>query len=144
MNTYIWYANEEICVNVCTVSLKVLVRLDFHLDHQITSCTTHPCVSFLRYSKIYTVINTFWNVYRLSDGLVNQPFSTAAIAWVTNHATDTITISANLLDHEWALANGLETCTCTSAAFALTGSWLRFGTFACSADICTTKVDSFL
>lgn len=44
------YAYVKIGVNICSVSFEVGMRLDLHLDHQVSSWTTKALISLLRYS----------------------------------------------------------------------------------------------
>jgi hypothetical protein len=101
-------------------------------------------MSFLGYSKIDTIIDALWNVYCLLDGLMSYSLASAGSTRVSYHSSYTVTIAANLLNHERSLSYCLKTSSSTSAALAALCSWLSFAALACATEIGSSKLDLLL
>lgn len=101
-------------------------------------------MSFLRNSEVYAIINSFWNVYCLLDLLMSSPFSTACCAGIANHLTNSVAIPADLLNHEWALPDCLETSTSACSTFCTSSPWLCFASLTSAAEVCSAKLHGLL
>ena len=106
-------------MNVGTLSFKVGVRLDFHLDNQVTCGATLPSMALFGDTQVHSIVYTFRHVNLLFDCAVLGTSTSTSHTRTANDSTSAITISTDLLHHEGSLLYSLVALTAT----ATTGGW---------------------
>lgn len=137
--TYVCYTDEKLCVHVRSISLEEWMRLHLDLNHQVAGWTTQASITLLGHAKVHTGVDALRNVDRLLDLLISDTLAAARGTRIAYDSALAITVATHLLNHERSLANGLESCTATSAARALTSARLSLGSLAGSADVCARE-----
>ena len=94
-------------------------------------------MSFLRYPKIHSIINSLWYINGLSYLTMSSSLSSACHAWASDYLTCTSTVTADLLDHEGSLSYSLKSLSTTGTANCWGGTW-----FALTSLTCWTYVSS--
>lgn len=131
-------------MDVGAVALEVRMRLHLNLDHEVAGRATEARIALLRYAQVHAIVHALRNVYRLLHLLVRRATASARHAWTLDHSACSIAVAADLLDHERALADGLEACTATGAAPRLAGARLRSRALAGRADVRAAERDALL
>lgn len=70
--------------------------------------------------------------------------SSTSDTWTSNDLSNSIAVSAHLLNHKWSLSDCLESLSTAASASNWGCSWLRFRTFASATNISSWKGHSFL
>ena len=126
-------------MHVGSVTLEVRMCLYLDLDHEVAGRTTESGVALLGDAQVHARVDTLRYVDRLLNLLISQTLASACRARVAYHCALTITVAANLLDHEGTLAYSLETSSTARAACALSSARLRLRSLACTADVCSRE-----
>lgn len=106
--------DEQICVDVGPFSLKVSMRFYLNVNDQVTCWRSYSCVPFLRYSQVHAVVNSLRNAYAFLHLTMASASASACNTGTLDDLANTIAVATDLLDHEWSLANRLETLTTTT------------------------------
>ena len=121
-NTYICYTDKEVGMDVGAVTLKVGMRLDLYLDHEVAGRAASTGIAFLRYAQIDAIVHALRNVYCLLHLLVRRTTASARRTRSLDDGASSIAVAADLLDHERALTDGLEACAAAGAARGRAGA----------------------
>ena len=101
---------------VGALSPEVTVVTHLNMYYQIASWASLPGMAFLGHSKVYTIIDTLWNVDRLFCVTVRCATTSACHAWISDDLSRSVTSTTNLLNDERSLANRLETLSTAATA----------------------------
>lgn len=114
------------------------------VDDQITVRPPITAVAFLSHPQIYSIIDSLWYVDRLFGVCMHRSFASASHARAANNGSHAITVSANLLNHEWTLPNSLEALTTAPSARRCRGAWLCPRSLTSSAHVSASEAHNLL
>ena len=129
---------------IATVSLEIWMWFHLDLYHQITRLTAKAGIAFSADTEVDAVVNTFWDIYGFLNALVTHALTTAGGAWILDYCAFAITLSTNLLNHEWSLPNRLKPSTPASSTLRGRSAWLGTAALAGATYVGTTELHRLL